>query len=145
MAFVLISALNAQLPPSENYVKGVPAMGFQYDAGAMWAALCKNTPHGTMPGKFNPNQGAFYPWGEKEHSCYDYELVFGKLAPPTFPLPEGCQPKGFQYDAQMPHYNVLIYGAHGLVPGKANDSLGYAFYAWGGKEWGTDSNFYVIC
>ena len=134
MSLFLISALNAELPPSENYIKGVPAMGFQYDSGASWAALCKNTPHGTMPGKFDGN-AAYYPWGEIEHRCGDYELIYGKLAPATSSLPAGCEPKGFQFDAQMPHYNVVIYGAHGLMPGKANADLSWAFYSWGGKEW----------
>ena len=144
MSLFLISALNAELPPSENYIEGVSAMGFQYDSGAVWAALCKNTPHGTMPGKFD-GKAAYYPWLEKEHKCVDYELIYGKFVPATLPLPEGCEPRGFEFDIQGLLYNVVIFGPHGLIPGKAFDDLSWAFYSWNGKEYASQSDFYVIC
>ena len=141
----LISILNAQLPPSDNYIEGAPAMGFQYDSGASWAVLCTGTPYGTIPGKLDGNGGAYFPWGGKENRCSSFEIVWGTLYPNGSALPADCAAKGFQTNDNAAYYNAVINGAHGWVPGKANAAATYAWYPWGGKEHGTKSNFYVIC
>ena len=126
-------------------INGVKALGFQYDSGAAWAALCKETEHGTVPGKRDSKGKVYYPWGGKEHKCKSFDLVGGKLIHHLMALPDGCQPRGFQTNDKKKYYNAVINGAHGMVPGKASFDLKMAWYGWGGKEHYVRSDFYVIC
>ena len=130
---------------SNGYINGVPAMGFQYDSGAAWAALCKNTAHGTVPGKRDDGGGVYYAWGGKEHGCTNYDLIHGDLIHHSMALPSGCEPKGLQSNDNNKYYNAVVDGVHGMVPGKAKADLTMAWYSWGGKEYYVRSKFYVIC
>ena len=126
-------------------IDGISALGHQYDTGAAWAIICKNTPYGNVPGKRDNPGGAYYPWGGKEHRCHSYDLVGGKLIHVSQEIPCSCEPKGYQTNDHQYYFNVVIDGIHGLVPGKATEDLKHAWYSWGGKDWYASKNFYVVC
>ena len=126
-------------------IDGIKALGFQYDSGAAWSVLCKETEHGTIPGKRDHQGGVYYPWGGQEHVCNSYDIISGKLIHHLVPLVPGCEPKGFQTNDNSKYYNAVVNGAHGMVPGKANTDLTMAWYSWGGQEHFVKDDFYVVC
>ena len=128
-------------------INGIHAVGYQYDSGAAWSIICKNTPHGTVPGKRDGRGGTYYPWGWKEHPCKDWELVSGMLIHESQPLPADCEARGFQSDDNSPYYNSVVVSNHGMVPGKAklSGNKKSAWYSWGGKEHPVSANFYIVC
>ena len=130
-----------------NHIKDVdrPAVGFQYDTGAAWAVVCKGTEHGNVPGKRDNRGGVYYPWGGKERRCNDFEVVYGELVYFTSPIPADCPARGYQNDTKKNLYNAVIVSKHGMVPGKANLDLSWAWYPWGSKEHGVTDQFYIIC
>ena len=122
-----------------------PAIGFQYDSGAAWAVVCKNTAHGNVPGKKDNRGGAYYPWGGKEWRCNDYDMVYGRLVYYTDPMPDNCQSLGYQNDTRKSLYNAVVISDMGMIPGKANLDLSWAWFPWGSREHGVRDRFYIIC
>ena len=130
----------------KNYVRGVPAIGFQYNNGAAWAILCYNTPYGTVPGKRDGHGGVYYTFGAKEYRCGSkWKPIYGQLYHMYDGVPDDCKPLGYQTNDKKHYYNALVMGDHGMVPGKANMSKTMAWYPYGGKEHYVRAGFYIIC
>ena len=128
-----------------DYQHGAPAMGFQYDSGAMWSVICLNTPYGSVPGKMNLNGQAWFAWGGKEHNCSNKQVMYGELISNKDDIPCNCKPKAHQTNDNMNYYNALIPSKHGMVPGKARADRLWAWYGWGLREHAVQDNFYIVC
>ena len=124
----------------------ISAIGFQYNSGALWAAICKDTPHGDIPCKVHSSNGSHYSWGGQEYRWNNsYQIVYGELVSNKAKRPCKCKPKGYQFDDEKRYFNAVIPSKHGLVPGKANLKRTMAWYPWGQKEYFVQDHFYIIC
>ena len=124
----------------------ISAIGFQYDDGAMWAAICERTPKGNVPCKVHRDGRAYYAWGGKEYQFHGHtRKIYGELISNKAEFPSNCKPKGYQTSDKSPYYNALVPSRHGLVPGKASADRKTAWYGWGWKEYCFRDNFYIIC
>ena len=130
---------------NRNFFHGKPALGFQYDSGAMWACVCRYTPHGFVPGKVNNRGEAYYSWGGTDYRCADYTVISGTLIFHTEPLPSDCETRGFDYDDGPKFYNAIITSNDGMVPGRANADLTQAWYPTRHHEHTVHAGFYIIC
>ena len=130
---------------NRNLKEGESATGFQYDSGAAWAILCKDTPWGNIPGKLDNRKGAYYSWGGVEKECSSYDIVNGVLVYYTEPLPDCCAPRGYQTNDRQNYYNAVIVSNDGNVPGKADSSRTNAWYPYDTHEHHVTAGFYIIC
>ena len=129
-----------------DFELGISAIGFQYDSGAMWAAVCMNTPKGNVPCKVHADGRAFYAWGGQEFVWNgETDMVYGELVSNKARLPCGCKPRGHQTNDNNDYYNAVIPSNKGLIPGKAKVDRSMAWYGWGLKEHYVRDNFYIIC
>ena len=147
LILLVVSFTLSKFPTEDhkNFVRGVPAIGFQYDSGPAWAVICYDTKHGTVPGKLDNRRNAYYPWDYKEYECDSWNPVFGKLVHSEDHLPENCSLKGSQASDGNLYYNAVINSSDGMIPGKVNASFDLASYSYGSKEHPVTSGFYLIC
>ena len=148
--FLILFFLRPIKTCKSHLIKGVAALGFQYNNGSSWAMLCQSTPFGTIPGKIDGNKGAYYVWEGKDRSCHEWTPVGGILYPvdpgcDDIFLPVDCHPKGLSKKDNQPLYNAIIPGKHGMIPGYATSDLANAYYGFGWKQHCAEGLFYVIC
>ena len=130
----------------QGAIYGINAIGYEYNVGLMWAVLCNDTEHGSVPGKkVKKSWNGLYTWGGEEYPCNDYDLINGMLVHQKTPLPEGCQPKGFQPNDNGAYFNAVVDSEYGMIPGKANADRSMAWFGHDGHEHWVRDNFYVIC
>ena len=123
-----------------------PALGYSHSEGAQWVALCKNTPKGTVPGRYSKKGKATYEWGHKEHKCKQFSIVYGELVHARSVLPSNCAPRGYQKNDKNYYYNAVFVTKHGMIPGKASENLKNGWYSHQGKYGKvTDGDFYIVC
>ena len=128
-----------------NFVRSVPAIGFQYDTGAAWAIICTDSRYGMIPGKLDNKHDAYFSFDGHEIACKDWVPIHGELVYYQSPLPQNCTTKGYQDRNGEKYYSAVIMSENGMIPGKANENLSMAWYSFDMKEFSVRKNFYVIC
>ena len=138
--------LKYKKPLSPYFRRRNPALGFSYKFGPEWPVLCKNTPKGSVPGKYNKKGGAKYSFGGRTFQCQEFSHMYGELVHIRSRLPHSCVPQGYQTNDKRPYYHAVFMTKHGMIPGKASTNLSEGWYPFQNKEFSIkDKDFYIIC
>ena len=133
-----------------SMLNGVEAIGYTDEDGYLWGVVCKNTPNGDIPCKLNRKGKAYYSWKGNEYAWTEITKPLpGSYTWFDSKMPLLCKAYGKQNDFDgkgvQDYYAGVIYGDHGVIPGKVDKTRTYAWYSYLTAEIRVTKGFKVLC